>query len=173
MITMKRSVPLILLFVLFSMNSCKLLGLLKDDCEETEAPEINFAMKAGGTVKFTSFEGTDITSQFEGKGITISFYKDHCNGTIRGPFDHNYTIDKYGQLWNNSSGTWSFKMNNTEDYMRTRIYYEGSYVGLPFYDGYDAMKPFDAKTVYHEYMITIDLKQDNTSVQDAIADRVN
>ena len=170
---MKQARTIIILLILLSAQSCDLWNLLKNDCEKTEAPKIDFAMKAGGTVKFMSYEATDITSQFEGKTITITFYKDHCSGSVSGPFDQVFTIDKYGVLWRNGIGYWSFEMNNTEDRMRTRIYYEGQSLTQPIYDDYNAMKSFDGSSVYHEYMITIDLKTDNTSVLDALVERVN
>mgnify|MGYP007088118252 CR=1 FL=1 len=41
-----------------------------------------------------------------------------------------------------------------------------------FKDDYEAMKPYDGSTVYHSYMITIDLKSDNATVQDALVERL-
>jgi hypothetical protein len=170
---MKQARISLILLIFLSLQSCQLMDIFKDDCEDTEAPEINFWMRAGGTVKFMSYEATDITSQFEGKTLTITFYKDHCSGTISGPFDQTYTIDKYGVLWRNGIGYWSFKMNNTKDRMRTRIYYDGKSLSMPIYDEYDAMKQYDGSGVYHEYMITIDLNEDNATVMDALVKRVN
>jgi hypothetical protein len=168
---MKRVKILMVICVLMGMHSCH---LFKDNCEDTEAPEINFGMKAGGTVKFTSWEGADITDQFEGKILTITFYKDHCNGAISGPFEHTYSIDKYGELWHNEIGYWSFKMNNTQDRMRTRFYYLGkSLSSSPVYYDYDDMKPYDGSIAVHKYMINISLNSDNTTVHDAYVDRLN
>lgn len=155
------------------MQSCQLFDLLKDDCDKTKAPEINFSFRAGGTVKFMSYEATDITSQFEGKALIINFYKDHCSGSVSGPFDQAYLIHGSGELERIGIGYWSFKMDNKEDRIRTRIYYEGVSLTEPIYDDYDAMKSYDGSGVYYEYMITIDLKADNVSVQDALVQRVN
>jgi hypothetical protein len=165
---MKRVKILMVICVLMGMHSCH---LFKNNCEDTEAPEINFGMKAGGTVKFTSWEGADITDQFEGQTLTITFYKDHCDGTSRGPFDYTYSIDKFGVLWRNEGGYWSFKMNNKRDRIRTRLYYSGKSLSSPIYDDYEAMKPYDGSIVHHSYMITIDLNSDNATVQDALVER--
>lgn len=167
---MRQVKTLIIFCIILGLKSC---SLFRDDCEDTEAPEINFGVKAGGTVKFMSWEGTDITGQFEGQILTITFYKDHCDGTSRGPFDYTYTIDKYGELWRNEAGYWSFKMNNKRDRIRTRFYFKGVSLAAPAYDDYEAMKPYDGAIVHHNYRITIDLKSDNATVQDALVERLN
>jgi hypothetical protein len=111
------------------------------------SPEINFAFLLGGEIKILDGKtGQNITAQFDNVNMMVN--KAYCDGTINGPFEQLYVIASDGKLVRQSIGTWSFRMDNTKDYMNVNFFCKGADLGTHnFY--YDQMKQYDAGTAYY------------------------
>ena len=57
-----------------------------------------------------------------------------------------------GQLVRQSIGTWSFRMDNTKDYMNVNLFCEGEELGT-YNIFYDDLKKHDGGTAYYEFEI--------------------
>lgn len=122
-----------------------------DECEKTKSPEINFKFLLGGEI-FVVEEGNEkeVTADFDNLNMMIN--KVYCNSDMNGPFDQNYAITTDGQLVRQSIGTWSFRMDNTADYMNVNIFCMGHDLGTyNFY--YNDLKQYDGGTAYFEMVI--------------------
>ncbi len=140
------------LILLFLVTSC---NLFEDDeeCNKTDAPEINFGLLVGGQVKIiNSSSGEDITSDFDDKEVLVFFNKVYCNGKTNGPFEDYFVLDNLGVMWRNAVGTWEFRMDNTEDYMRIVFFIEGDEIGKYNID-YNMLKADDNGKAYFEFDI--------------------
>ena len=122
-------------------------------CEKTEAPEINFDFRISGYVSVKNEKGLIITNQFTGKDFMAHYYKYHCDGFNRGPFEEPFSIDNNGEIWLKAGGTWSFKMDNTDDYLRIVFYYEGKELGK-YKCGYDAMSYYDGSVAQLRFNVS-------------------
>lgn len=161
---MMKSIRLLLILT-FLLSSCDLIDQM-EKCDETNAPEINFELLVGGQVKILSKEtGNDVTALYEDADMTVFFNKIYCDGTNKGPFEEYFALDKYGVMWRNSIGRWSFRMDNKDDYMRISFFIDGKEVGKYNLD-YDMLKMFDTSTAYIEFLI--DCEHTESSVDNDI-----
>lgn len=100
-----------------------------EKCKKTEAPEVEFGLIIGGKIEFRDhITNTVITPELAGMEIHLMLKKVYCNGTIRGPFDESYLFGADGTLIRESSGYWSFKFDNLDDYMDIDFFAGGSEV---------------------------------------------
>ena len=158
------------IFLVF-LSGCELFTD-QDKCKETETPEINFGLLAGGEVLILSTDGFDITEQFENENFTIMFTKWYCDGTSKGPFEEAFVLDKYGILFRQGIGTWSFRMDNTKDYMRIAFFFKGESVG-DYNAYYEQLKSSDGGNKYFEFYITIYLDPTSLKVKNYNVQLVN
>ena len=136
---------LFILFLLGNIDGCN----TEEECEKTKAPEINFKFLLGGEIFIVEAGNEkDITVDFDKFNMMVN--KAYCDGTINGPFDQNYLITTDGQLVRQSIGTWSFRMDNTKDYMNVNFFCDGKDLGTHnIY--YDDLKKHDGGTAYYEF----------------------
>ncbi len=123
---------ILIVFLMGDIDGCKDAS---DECEKTKAPEINFKFLLGGNIQISEDgTGKDITNEFD--DFTMMMNKVYCDGTSKGPFEVPYLITTDGQLVKQSIGTWSFRMDNTEDYMNVNFFCNGHDLGTHnvFYD---------------------------------------
>lgn len=102
-------------------------GCKKDKCEETAEPEYELGIKAEVTVK--DLFGDPVG----GHNVLVSMQKTHCTG-FKGP-----DLISEGQTESNGiyfpANTWSFKMNNSEDYITVKcVIQEESHMINYYYD---------------------------------------
>lgn len=129
------------------LNSCK-------NCEKTEAPEINFDLRISGYVSVKSETGLIITGQFAGKDFMAHYYKYHCDGFNRGPFEEPFSIDNSGEIWLKAGGSWNFRMDNTEDYVRIVFYHEGKQLGR-YHAYYSEVVDYDGAIANLRFIVSI------------------
>lgn len=144
---MKVYIFAFLVLIVLSASWCN-----KNKCEENTAPEINFELLVGGSVLIEDPVGKDITTEFHGHDFVVHINKIYCDGTIRGPFEEFYLIDEDGRLDRIGIGTWGFRMDNNDDYMKLKFFLDGKAVGeydLP----YNIMQKYDQGTGYFEFLI--------------------
>ena len=125
------------------------------NCTETEAPLIEFGLIPQGDVIVYSWQSKQVvTSEWEGLGINIMMNKVYCNGKINGPFEMGYTIDKYGDMIKQALGYYSFRMNNTEDYMSLKFFCGGNNIGQSTLD-YGILTAYNGQNYLPVYDIEI------------------
>ena len=157
---MKKKLFLPLLILVSTFLSC-------DQCKKTEAPKIEFGLKVGGNVTVLAKQGgTVVTSEWEGLGINVQIYKMYCDGFFRGPFEYNYTIDNTGQMINSGVGYYSFKMDNTNDYMNIDFFCGGYKIGNSGI-AYSVLAPYNGQTAHPYYDISITWDYDLNTIYDA------
>jgi hypothetical protein len=145
---MKKTLFLPLLILASTFMSC-------NQCEKTEASEIEFGLIVSGYVTVYSKQGGQIvTSEWEGLGITVLMNKVYCSGRSNGPFEYNYTTDNTGQLLRSGAGYFSFRMDNTNDYMDIDFFCGGREIGESAI-GYDILKAYAGQTAHPYYEIKI------------------
>lgn len=147
---MKKIVFLSLAMLIITQPGCK------DNCKDNEAPEIEFGLLAGGNVEVRSLQtGYVVTSEWEGLGINVQVNKVYCNGSIRGPFEESYTIDKDGVMLRSGIGYWSFRMDNRNDYMRLKFFCGGKEIGS-YSAFYDMLAPSNGGIGYLQFKIELE-----------------
>jgi hypothetical protein len=139
-----------IILVVFLMG--KFEGCNKEDkCEETKAPEINFKFLLGGDIFIVEKGHTrDITVDFD--NVNMMMYKVYCSGHSNGPFEQNYLIQTDGILVKQGIGSWSFKMDNKDDYMRVVLFCDTKELGTQ-YIYYADLEKHDQGSAYFEFSI--------------------
>jgi hypothetical protein len=138
---------ILIVFLMGDIDGCK----SDDECEETKSPEINFKFLVGGIINISEDgTGKDLTNDFEDFNIMMN--KVYCDGNTSGPFEVPYLISTDGLLVKQSLGTWSFRMDNTEDYMNVNFFCEGHDLGTHNVY-YDNLKKDNGGSAYFEYTI--------------------
>ncbi len=138
---------ILIVFLMGDIDGCK----SDDECEKTKATEINFKFLMGGTIAIIEAgTGNDLTNDFT--DFTMMMNKAYCDGTINGPFEVPYLVTTDGLLVKQSLGTWSFRMDNTEDYMNVNFFCDGHDLGTHNVY-YDNLKKDDGGSAYFEYTI--------------------
>ena len=141
-----------IMLVVFLMGNIDGCQDVSDECEKTKAPEINFKFLLGGTIAIIDNEtAKDLTNEFDNFNMMMN--KAYCDGQINGPFEVPYLISTDGRLIKQSLGTWSFRMDNTEDYMNVNFFCDGHDLGTHNVY-YDMLKNDDGGTAYFEYNIS-------------------
>jgi hypothetical protein len=110
--------------------------------------------------------GTVVTSEWEGLGITVKMNKVYCDGFIRGPFEYNYTIDNTGQMIRSGVGYYSFRMDNTNDYMDLHFFCGGKEIGKSAI-GYSVLAAYNGQTAHPYYEINITWDYDLNDIYDS------
>lgn len=137
---MKNSVFSLFLILMILLHGC----LNKEaECKKTEAPEINVGLLFFGKVKIENPSGEDITSEFVDQDLNMLYYKVYCDGTNRGPFTSEFSINEDGSLYKKSIGYMSFRMDNRNDYIRVKFFIDGSDIGQSYNVTYDQLKAYD------------------------------
>lgn len=124
-------------------------------CKKTEAPEINFGLIFYGNIQIKTVEGTDITANFADTGFNMLYYKVYCSGKNNGPFTTEFKINEDGTLYKMSIGYWSFRMDNTKDYIRVQFFIEGKEIGQEYNVSYNQLKAFDGGNPYLKFTIKL------------------
>jgi len=123
----------------------------EDQCEDSKGPEINFRLLLGGNILVVEEETTkDITVDFD--NVNMMMYKVYCSGHANGPFEQNYLIETDGTLVKQGIGSWSFKMDNKEDYMRVVIFCDTKEIATQSIY-YSDLQQHDEGTAYYEFSI--------------------
>ena len=123
----------------------------EDKCEETKAPEINFKFLLGGDIFIVEKGNTkDITVDFD--NVNMMMYKVYCSGHSNGPFEQSYLIETDGTLVKQGIGSWSFKMDNKDDYMRVVLFCDTKELGT-YNIYYSDLEKHDQGTAYFEFSI--------------------
>ena len=160
---------LLVVFLMGDINGCKDES---EKCEKTKAPEINFKFLIGGIITISEVETyKDITDKYVEHKLLMMINKAYCNGKINGPFEVPYMISTEGLMVKQSAGTWSFRMDNTEDYMNVKFFLDGHDLGAHNYY-YDMLKKDDGGAAYFE--IDIHTQWDEASqkfINTAISDK--
>jgi hypothetical protein len=144
------------LILFIGLGSLLFLPGCENNCKGSEAPEIEFGLLIGGDVDVISHQtGFEVTSEWEGLGINIIMNKVYCNGTTRGPFEENYTIDVNGLMHRQAIGYWSFIMNNRNDYMDINFFCGGNEIGN-YAASCDMLAPGNGGTGYLSFKIEIE-----------------
>jgi len=140
-----------IIFVVFLMGGDFEACTREDECEETKGPEINFKFLLGGEIFVVEKGSTkDITVDFD--NINMMMYKVYCSGHSNGPFEQNYLIETDGTFVKQGIGSWSFKMDNKDDYMRVVIFCDTKELGTQnIY--YSDLEKHDQGTAYFEFSI--------------------
>jgi hypothetical protein len=160
-----------IIFVVFLMGNFDACQDQSEKCEKTKAPEINFKFLIGGIITISEFETyKDLTNEYEGHDLLMMMNKAYCNGKINGPFEVPYLISTDGLMVKQSIGAWSFRMDNTEDYMNVNFFLDGHDLGAHNYY-YDMLKKDDGGSAYFEIDIhtqwdKADKKFKNTAISD-------
>ncbi len=167
---MKKSFTTCLLIVfLLNASSC-----LKEGCEETKSPEINFGVLLAGHVLCvieSLDDEVDVTGNYYNSDFGMEYYKVYCDGTRKGPFTTYFKIGENGLLEKQSIGYMSFRMDNTDDYINftfTIQYKENNYNVDANYDVYyDTFKQFNGENAYIDFTVKIKWK-DGTPTAESI-----
>ena len=117
---MKRVFPLLSVCFVCLLNGC---FPDENDCKQWEKPEINVGINVYGTVVIRSNQtGGDVTSQhYSELTIYSNVNKEHCTGSVSGPFTTEYKVLSSGELDKQSLGTYSFSMYNEKDIIEIKI----------------------------------------------------
>ena len=151
--TMNRIILLLFFACLLIAQGC----FIKEECKETEAPEINFGLLIGGSILIVEEEGdneTDITNQYVDSDFNVMYYKVYCNGTNKGPFTTEFAVNEDGSLYKKSIGYYSFRMDNKEDFMRVAFFLDGKEVSTHSVF-YDTIKPYDGSNAYLDFTLKL------------------
>ena len=147
-IKIMKTIFLLAITVIVLMCGCQ-------NCNETETALIEFGLIPQGDVIVYSWQSKlNVTSEWEGLGINIMMNKVYCNGKINGPFELGYTIDKYGDMTREAIGYYSFKMDNTEDYMSLKFFCGGNSIGYSTLE-YGKLAAFNGQNYLPVYDIEI------------------
>lgn len=127
---MKKLLFTLLVSIMVLQYSCN------DKCKDNEAPEINFGVEIRGFVNVKDHQGRTVTNQYIGNEFKAHLYKYYCDGKRRGPFEELFTIDSNSEMIFLFGGTWSFRMDNINDYLWIVFYHEGKNLGsyMPYYN---------------------------------------
>ncbi len=118
---MRKAFLFLILILVMQLHGC-----FRDNCEESEAPLIEFGIDFGGRVIVTSSQtGLNLTSQYAGSELNIMMYKVYCSAKINGPFEEKFILFEDGTLSPQTLGFYSFKMNNLKDYIDLNFFFEG------------------------------------------------
>lgn len=133
------------IFSFFLLLILSIQGCLtsESECKKTEAPEINFGLLFLGNIQINDPSGNDITADFLDAELNMLYYKVYCSGKNNGPFTTEFTINEDGTLYKESIGYWSFRMDNTKDYIRVQFFIEGADIGQEYRVTYNQLKAFD------------------------------
>ena len=139
-----------LLLIVFLMGNFDACLDQNEKCEKTKAPEINFKFLIGGKITISEY-GTDknLTDEYIGSSLLMMMNKAYCNGDLNGPFEVPYKISLDGKMDKQTIGTWSFRMDNTEDYMNVNFFHDGKDVGTHNFP-YNMLKNHNDGTAYFE-----------------------
>ncbi|MDT8402281.1 MAG: hypothetical protein RQ743_11350 [Bacteroidales bacterium] len=149
---MNKLVFSFLLFLMIFIQSCL---TPEAECKKTEAPEINVGLLFAGSIQINDPGGNDITILFTDAELNMLYYKVYCTGKNNGPFTSEFTINENGTLYKKSIGYWSFRMNNTKDYIRVQFFIEGDNIGQEYRVTYDQLKAFDGGKPYLNFSIVV------------------
>ena len=143
----KYTIFLLFVFLMGNFDGCEDKS---EQCEKTKAPEINFKFLIGGKITISE-HGTDkdLTDEYIGKNLLMMINKAYCNGDLNGPFEVPYLISTDGLIVKQSIGTWSFRMDNTEDYMNVNFFYEEHDLGTHNFP-YNMLKNDNGGSAYFE-----------------------
>lgn len=144
-------------------------GCFEKPCEKTDAPEINFGLLMGGNLTITETKNyenddddvtfVDVTKEHVDADLTMSYYKVYCTGKRNGPFTSEFSVNEDGSLYKKSIGYWSFRMDNTDDYIRIFFILEGQELGK-FDINYNTLKNYDGKTPYIQFKLKVSQIED-------------
>jgi len=137
---MNRTILPLFLILMTCLQGCL---STEAECKKTEAPEINVGLLFFGSVKIKNQSGDDITSEFVDRELNMLYYKVYCDGTNRGPFTTEFTINEDGSLYKESIGYMSFRLDNRNDYIRVHFYIDGTDIGQSYNVIYDQLKAYD------------------------------
>ena len=141
-----------LLLLIISIQSC---FLSEEECKKTEAPEINFGLLFSGNVIIYNESDENITADFVDKDLNMLYYKVYCSGKNNGPFTTEFAINEDGSLYKKTIGYWSFRMNNTKDYIRVKFFIEGDEVGYSYNVTYDQLKAYDGSNPFLQFNLVL------------------
>lgn len=150
---MRKFTSSIFLLILFGTFGC-----LKEGCEKTTAPEINFGLLLGGGILILEHEGDqefDVTADYTNADFTMSYYKVYCSGSQNGPFSSEFYVRQDGTLNKESIGYWDFRMDNTDDYMRIEFILQDTNLGFYNVD-YNTLKRFDGTKPYIHFTLVVE-----------------
>jgi len=149
--------------VLIACLACLVNGCFPDEeeCKQWEMPEINVTPIVYGTAVIRSSQtGVDVTGQYYAD-ITVytNVKKDHCNGSVSGPFITEFKILSNGVLDKQSLGTYSFSMYNEKDLIEIKLSASPPEktidTGKLLFYNYEDLEPYDGG--YFNIQIRVDL----------------
>jgi len=166
-----------------SFTTCLFIGLilnasscLKEGCEETKSPEINFGVLLGGHVLCvieSLDDEVDVTKEYYYSDFVMNYYKVYCAGTRNGPFTENFKIGKNGLLEKQGIGYMSFRMDNADDYINFTFTIQSEdniYNVSGNYDVYyDTFKHHNGQKAYIDFTIKIKWKDGTPTTESIIA----
>lgn len=149
---MQRFLLSISLLLIFSTQGC-----LKSEaeCKKTEAPEINFGLLLFRNIRINNLTGEDITADFVDTDFNMLYYKVYCSGKNNGPFTTEFAINEDGSLYKKSIGYWSFRMDNTQDYIRVTFFIDGKDIGKSYNVTYNQLKAFYGQNPHLNFSIIL------------------
>lgn len=169
---MKKSFTTCLFIVLIlNASSC-----LKEGCEETKSPEINFGVLLGGHVLCvieSLDDEVDVTEEYYNFDFGMEYYKVYCDGTRKGPFITNFKIGENGSLEKQGVSYMSFRMDNTDDYINFTFTIQSKdnnhNVSANYDVYYDMFKQHNGQKAYIDFTIKIKWKDGTPTAESIIA----